>query len=490
MSHHAPRLSDLPVTRREALCRAGMGFGALALSTLMAEAGLTVPASARAAGVGVDADAFNPMRPKAPPFAPKAKRVIHLFMNGGPSHIDTFDPKPALTKQAGKPVPNLLPTERPTGAAFASPFRFKKRGQSGIEVSELFEKTAESIDDICVIRSMYADVPNHEPSLMLMNCGDARQVRPSVGSWLLYGLGTENQNLPGFITMCPGGYPIQESQNWQNGFLPGVFQGTYIDSQFTDIEKLIRHIKNHYVSGGAQRAQLDLLSELNRDHLERRQREAELETRIQSFELAFRMQTEAGDAFDVNREPAYVRAMYGPGVQARQCLIARRLLERGVRYVQLWHGEGQPWDSHDDIEERHRELAKQCDQGIGALLKDLKQRGMLEDTLVIWGGEFGRTPTVELPTPGSNMGKVNGRDHNHYGFTVWMAGGGVKGGHVHGATDEFGFAAVENRMHVHDLHATILHLLGFNHETFTYRYAGRVFRLTDVSGKVIQDVLA
>ncbi|AGA25701.1 DUF1501 domain-containing protein [Singulisphaera acidiphila] len=471
------------LTRREALRRAGTGFGALALSALFAEEGLLAP-SARAA------ESLTPLAPRAPQFAPKAKRVIHLFMNGGPSHVDTFDPKPALTKQAGKALPSLLPTERKTGAAFASPFKFRKYGQSGIEVSDLFAQTAECIDDICVIRSMHADVPNHEPSLMLMNCGDARQARPSVGSWVLYGLGSENQNLPGYLVMCPGGYPIAESQNWQAAFLPGVFQGTYIDSQHTDIEKLIRHIKNRHVSHHAQHAQLELLQELNREHMERRQREADLEARIQSFELAFRMQTEAGDAFDVSQEPESIRKMYGPGVQARQTLIARRLLERGVRYVQLWHGEGQPWDSHDDIAVLHANLAKQCDQPIAALLKDLKQRGMLDDTLVIWGGEFGRTPTVELPTAGANQGKMNGRDHNHYGFTMWMAGGGVKGGHVHGATDEFGFQAVENKVHVHDLHATILRLLGFDHETFTYRYAGRDFRLTDVHGKVINDIIA
>jgi hypothetical protein len=482
MSHQAPGVDQM-LTRREALCRAGMGFGSLALAGLMSESGLLVPAAA-------GAEAVTPLASRKPPFPARAKRVIHLFMNGGPSHVDTFDPKPLLKTQAGKPLPTNLRTERRTGAAFASPFQFRKYGQSGIEVSELFAKTAECIDDICVIRSMHADVPNHEPSLMLMNCGDARQARPSVGSWILYGLGTENQNLPGFLVMCPGGYPIAESQNWQAAFLPGVFQGTYIDSKFTDIEKLIRHIKNRYVSRGAQRAQLDLLQELNREHLERRQREAELEARIQSFELAFRMQTEAGDAFDVNREPAHIRAMYGQGVHARQLLIARRLLERGVRYVQVWHGQGQPWDSHDDLEAAHRRLAGQCDQAIAALLKDLKQRGMLEDTLVIWGGEFGRTPTVELPTPGANQGKMNGRDHNHYGFTMWLAGGGVKGGHVHGATDDFGFQAVQDKVHVHDLHATILRLLGFDHESFTYRYAGRDFRLTDVYGKVVEDILA
>jgi hypothetical protein len=473
----------VPITRREALCRSGMGFGALALSGLMAEAGL-IPTSARGA------TPITPLSPKRPQFAPKAKRVVHLFMNGGPSHVDTFDPKPMLDRYHGKPIPSSRPTERKTGAAFRSPFSFKKYGQSGIEVSEIFTNLGECVDDMCIIRSMHSDVPNHEPSLMLMNCGEARLPRPSVGSWVLYGLGTENQNLPGFIVMCPHGYPIQESQNWQAGFLSGVYQGTYIDSQYTDIEKLIAHIKNRSIAAPAQRAQLDFLAALNQEHLIKRQREAELEARIQSFELAFRMQTEASDAFDVGREPDSIRALYGPGVHARQLLIARRLLERGVRYIQLWHGQGQPWDSHDDIEAQHRHLARECDQAIAAFLKDLKQRGLLEDTLVIWGGEFGRTPTVELPTPGANAGKMNGRDHNHYGFTMWLAGGGVKGGHVHGATDEFGFAAAEDRVHVHDLHATILHLLGFNHETFTYRYAGRDFRLTDVHGTVVSSVLA
>ena len=489
MGHQPPGLEDRLLTRREALGRAGMGFGALALGSMMTEAGLIAPAKAFAAdgGTGVS---VTPLAPKAPQFAPKAKRVVHLFMNGGPSHMDTFDPKPMLTKQNGKELPSNRPTERKTGAAFASPFKFKKYGQSGLEVSDLFKNVGELADDLCVIRSMHADVPNHEPSLMLMNCGDARQARPSVGSWALYGLGTENQNLPGFIVMCPFGMPIAESQNWQSGFLPGIYQGTYIDTKHTEVEKLIANITNQNLSKPAQRAQLDLLSRLNHQHMEKRRKEAELEARIQSFELAFRMQSEAGDVFDVNREPEHVRKAYGEGTQARQLLMARRLLERGVRYIQIWHGDGQPWDSHDDIEANHSRLAKECDQPIAAFLKDLKRLGMLEDTLVIWGGEFGRTPTVELPTPGSNAGKMNGRDHNHYGFTMWMAGGGVKGGHVHGATDEFGFAAVEDRVHVHDLHATILHLLGFNHETFTYRYAGRDFRLTDVHGKVVKGILA
>jgi hypothetical protein len=325
---------------------------------------------------------------------------------------------------------------------------------------------------------------------MLMNCGEARLIRPSLGSWVTYGLGSENQNLPGFIAMCPGGYPIQETQNWQSAFLPGVYQGTYIDTKHTDIEKLIEHIRNGVVSREQQRQQLDLLKALNERQLQRDPNDPQLEARIQSFELAYRMQMDASDAFDVSKEPKSILDLYGPGTQARQLLIARRLLEKGVRFVQVWSGNGQPWDNHDDIEQNHRRLAKECDQGIGALLADLKQRGMLDSTLVIWGGEFGRTPTVELPTPGANAGKVNGRDHNHWGFTTWLAGGGVKGGIAYGATDDFGFKAAEDPVHVHDLHATILHLLGFDHEKLTYRYAGRDFRLTDVHGKVVKEILA
>jgi len=401
-----------------------------------------------------------------------------------------------LDKYAGKPLPmDYLPTERKTGAALASPFKFNKYGKSGIEISDLFPHVAESADELCIIRSMQADVPNHEPSLLLMNCGDARQIRPSMGSWVTYGLGSENQNLPGFVVLCPGGYPIQESQNWQSGFLPGVYQGTYIDTQHQELNKLIEHIKSSSASPKEQRRQLDLLMELNRKHEQQRSgggggADAALESRIQSYELAYRMQMDAADAFDISKEPKPIREMYGEGVQARQMLIARRLLERGVRFVQVWHGAGQPWDNHDDLEVNHRRLAKEADQPIGALLKDLKQRGMLDDTLVIWGGEFGRTPTVEMPTPGSNAGKINGRDHNHYGFSMWLAGGGVKGGHIHGATDDFGFKAAKDPIHVHDLHATILHLLGFDHEKFTFRNAGRDFRLTDVHGHVVKDLLA
>ncbi len=471
----------MTVSRREAIQRWGVGFGTLALHDLLSQ-----QSSAGEAGAGE-----NPLLPKAPQFPAKAKRVIHIFANGGPSHVDTFDPKPALQKYAGQPMPGKTPkTERPTGALYPSPFKFQKYGESGTEVSELFQHTAKQIDDICLVRSMHADVPNHEPSLLLMNTGEARLVRPSMGSWMTYGLGTENQNLPAFIAMCPGGYPIQESQNWQSGFLPGIYQGTYIDTKHQEVEKLIENIRNEKVTTTQQRRQLDLLQRLNRRHQEQRDADPQLEARIQSFELAYRMQMEAAEVFDVRNEPKHILEKYGSGVQARQLLIARRLLEHGVRYVQVWHGQGQPWDNHDDIEQRHRGLAGQCDQAIGALLSDLKERGMLEETLVIWGGEFGRTPTVELPKEGSNQGKINGRDHNHYGFSMWIAGGGVKGGHVHGATDEFGFQATENRVHVHDLHATLLHLLGFDHEKFTYRWAGRDFRLTDVHGRVIREMLA
>ena len=478
-------INSLPVTRRELLNRSGMGLGALGLLGVLADQGGTIaPAQAAEAYI-------NPMAPKAGHFPGKAKHVIHFFLNGGPSHVDTFDPKPILEQYAGKNLPNEnLRTERKTGAAFPSPYKFKNYGQSGIPVSEIFENVGGCIDDICVIRSMHANVPNHEPSLMLMNCGDQTQVRPSVGSWITYGLGTENQNLPGFIAMCPNGYPIKDAENWQAAFLPGTYQGTYIDSKHTSIDKLIANIRNSDLPLKQQRKQLDLVQQLNRRHSDKRQHDAALEARIDSLELAYRMQMEATDAFDIEQEPKHIHEMYGTGMHARHTLIARRLIERGVRYVQLWHGAGQPWDQHDDLAEVHRKLAKEIDQPIAALIKDLKQRGLLDETLIMWGGEFGRTPTVELPAPGSNAGKINGRDHNHHGFTMWLAGGGVKGGTIYGATDEFGFAAVENKVHVHDLHATMLHLLGFDHTRLTYRYAGRDFRLTDLEGNVVREILA
>ena len=465
-----PFSHNLNIPRRNFLASCGMGMGLSALAPLL--------------------NGQNPMLPKGPHFAPKAKRVIHLFMNGGPSHVDTFDPKPELTKWHGKILPdeNRLSTERKTGAAYKSPFTFKKHGQSGLPVSDLFPHVAKHADDLCVIRSMRADVPNHEPSLMLMNCGDGRLVRPSMGSWVTYGLGTENQNLPGFVVLCPNGYPITETQNWRSAFLPGIYQGTYVNPAKKEEDSIIPNL-NPARSNARQSKQLQLLQKLNRTHQNTRDGDDQLDSRIRSFELAYRMQMEASDAFDVSKESPKVREMYGTGVHAKQCLMARRLVERGVRFVQLWHGKDQPWDSHDQIEKNHRKLAAQCDQAIGALLQDLKDRGMLEETLVLWGGEFGRTPTVELPS-GSNAGTTSGRDHNHHGFTMWMAGGGVKPGHVHGATDPFGFKAVEDPVHVHDLHATMLHLLGFDHEKLTYRYAGRDFRLTDVHGKVVTPLIA
>jgi hypothetical protein len=462
---------SLPLSRRDFLQRSGVGFGMLGLAGLLGQSRGLLAGDEPAA--------------RGPHFAPKAKRIIHFFLNGGPSHVDTFDPKPSLTKYAGQALPKTFITERKTGAAFASPFKFEKYGQSGIEVSELFAKTAQHIDSIAVIRSMQAQVPNHEPSLMLMNCGDSIQTRPSLGSWLMYGLGTANQNLPGFVAMCPGGQPIKSAENWQSAFLPGAMQGTYVDSQHTAVDKLIENIRSPHASPETQRKQLDLLRTLNQAHRQERL-DPRLEARIESFELAFRMQVEAADAFDISREPQLMRDLYGSGVHGRQTLIARRLIERGVRFVQLWHGAGQPWDNHDKIEENHRKLAGQIDQPIAALLTDLKQRGLLDETLVIWGGEFGRTPTVEMNGGTSKLG----RDHNHYGFTVWMAGGGIKGGTVYGATDEFGFAAAENPVSAHDLHATILHLMGLDHERLTYRYSGRDFRLTDVEGNVVREILA
>ena len=478
---HKNQLEEMFMTRRQLLNRMGNGFAALGMAGMIGEQ--TAHAE--------DARNLNPLAPKKPHFAPKAKRVIFLFMNGGPSHVDTFDYKPALEKYHGQPLPySNLATERKTGTVYKSPFGFKKYGQSGLEISDIFPNIAKLADELCVVKSMRADVPNHEPSLLLMNCGESRLPRPSMGSWITYGLGSENQNLPGFIAMCPHGYPIQDTQNWQAGFLPGTYQGTYIDPSLTNIEKMIEHIKNKSLSHSEQRQELDLLQTLNRKHESARQKDAPLEARLQSYELAYRMQMEATDAFDTDKEPEAIRKMYGEGVYARQCLIARRLLERGVRYIQLYQGAGQPWDHHDDLENGHRNLAKESDQPIAALLTDLKQRGMLHDTLVIWGGEFGRTPVVELPTPGANAGKKNGRDHNHHGFTMWMAGGGVKAGTVYGATDEFGFKAEVNPVHVHDLHATILNLLGFDHTKLTYRYAGRDFRLTDVYGTVVKDLIA
>ncbi len=459
------------------LRRCGVGFGTLGLAALLGDAAVRAGEPA------------GPLAPRSPHFRPRAKYVIQLLANGGPAQMDTFDPKPVLTKLHGQRLPIHLATERPTSTALGSPFCFDRYGKSGLEVSELFRPLAEKhADDLCVIRSMYSDTPIHENSLRLMNCGASIMARPSIGSWITYGLGTENQNLPGFVVLVPKGMPVAGADNWQASFLPGSYQGTYIETQDRRASELIEHLGNAQLDPAAQRAQLDFVTALNRRHQAARADPA-LEARIQSFETAFRMQTAATDAFDIEREPAHIRALYGETAQAKQMLIARRLVERGVRFVQVWHGTLQPWDSHDNIAQSHRRLAGECCQGITALLTDLKQRGLFDDTLVIWGGEFGRTPTVEL-SQGEKVGPTLGRDHNHHGFTMWLAGGGTRGGYVHGATDDFGFKAVKDRVHVHDLQATVLHLLGLDHERLTYRHSGREFRLTDVHGHVVKKLIS
>ncbi|MFM7036998.1 MAG: DUF1501 domain-containing protein [Planctomycetaceae bacterium] len=474
-------LATHSLPRRSLIATSALGIGALGLTSLLADEGHLRTTSAPSAGL----PGQTGLSSRAPHFPGRAKRVIHFFLNGGPSHVDTFDPKPELARFHSRSISDNLLTERRTGAGFPSPFRFRRYGQSGIAVSDLFQRTAAHIDEIAVIRSMYAQVPNHEPSLMLMNCGDSVQPRPSVGAWVLYGLGSENQNLPGFVAMCPSGLPIKDTENWQSAFLPGVYQGTYVDSRHEQVGRLIENIDHPQLSTPAQRRQLNLLNQINALHRSTRI-DPRLDARMQSFELAFRMQRDAAEAFDISKEPRHIQELYGTGVHARQTLIARRLLERGVRFVQLWHGAGQPWDNHSNIESSHRSLAAQIDQPIAALITDLKQRGLFEDTLILWGGEFGRTPTVELSADGKPQ---SGRDHNHWGFTVWLAGGGIRGGTIHGATDELGFRAAIDPVSVHDLHATMLHCLGFDHQKLTFRYAGRDFRLTDVHGHVLHSIL-
>jgi hypothetical protein len=446
--------------RREFLSAMGAGFGALGLAGVLAS----------------EATAAGPMAPKAGHFKARAKRVIYLFMNGGPSHVDTFDYKPMLAEHNGKEPPK--DSTRKGGKLMASPFKFNKCGKSGVEVSEIYPEVGACIDDICVVRSMYTDSPAHERALLFMNSGNMQPIRPSLGSWLTYGLGTENQNLPGFIVLCPG-KPVVGPQLWSNSFLPAVYQGTHINNASVNPKNLIRYLENNSVTRPQQRRQLDLLKEMNELHLKERGPDSQLETRIEAMETAFRMQTEALDAFDLGKEPVAVRDRYGKGEFADACLIARRLAERGVRMTQIYYGNGQPWDDHADIT-NHRKHAEKSDRPIAALLRDLKARGLLDETLVIWGGEFGRTPTAQ--------GK--GRDHHSRGFSMWLAGGGIKGGLAYGATDDFGIDAVDDKVHVHDLHATILYLMGIDHEKLTYRYSGRDFRLTDVHGKVVHGIIA
>jgi hypothetical protein len=416
----------------------------------------------------------------APHFTPRAKRIIQLFMNGGPFQGDLFDPKPAINKYAGqRPKAVELRTENKTGGLMAVPFAYRRCGKSGLEMSDLVPRLARCADDLCVIRSMHTDNPNHGPALYLMNNGSMTPLRPSMGAWLSYGLGTENANLPGHVVLCPG-RPVRFAELWASAFLPGEHQGTYINHTSLDPRKLIPFLHNEALSRDAQRRQIALLRKLHEEHAAQEGSDSALEARIKAMETAFRMQVTATDAFDIRREPDRVRDAYGTSAFARGCLMARRLAERGVRFTQVYYGDGQPWDTHTGHNETTKRLCADIDQPIAALLSDLKVRGLLDETLVIWGGEFGRTPTSE---------SGNGRDHNHWGFTMWLAGGGVKGGMAYGATDEFGFRAMEKKVHVHDLHATILHLMGIDHEKLTYRYSGRDFRLTDVHGKVVKEIV-
>lgn len=463
---HFPRVEDRFITRRQFLQRAGMGFGMLGLATLLGEELL---------GSSARADEAATLSPRMPPLPAKAKHVVHIFAQGAPSHVDTWDPKPALAQYDGKEIPGM------EGVAMASPFKFTKRGTCGLEVSEVFPKLGDLADDLAVIRSMYTDIPAHEVATVFMNTG-SRLPRPSLGSWVLYGLGTENQNMPGFVSLRPGGTPPGGSTNWQSAFLPGLYQGVSINTKSPNVNQIIQNIRNQYTALPEQRRQLDLVHKLNELHSQNLQKDAQLEARLQAFEMAFKMQTEATDAFDLSKEPASIRELYGRTTQGNQLLIARRLIERGVRFVQVWAG---GWDHHQDIEERLPERAKEIDQPLAAFITDLKQRNLIDETLVIWGGEFGRKPVRDR-----NGNDNPGRDHNAKAFTTVMAGGGVRGGTVYGATDEFGATSVENKVHIHDLHATILALLGFDHKKLTYRYNGRDFRLTDVSGEVVKAVLA
>ncbi len=467
ISEHRPQLQDFFQTRRQFLGRFGMGMGALGMAAMW-------PGSQANASTALQQLAIaNPMLPRQPHFPVKAKHVIHIFAQGGPTHLDTWDPKPGMAKYADTNVKAI------GGVPLASPFKFTKTGRSGTEVCEVFPKIGESIDDIAVIRSMHTDVPSHEFATVMMNTGSGRMTKPSVGSWLLYGLGTENQNLPGFVALGGG---LGGAKNWRSAFLPGAFQGTLVSNTGGSVEKAIENIKNYSLSLAEQRQQLDLLQQLNAQHKQALEQEAGLEARIQSFELAFKMQTAATDAFDLTKEAPEMRAQYGGSQMGDRLLVARRLVERGVRFVQVWHN---GWDHHSDVKTNVARRASECDQPIGTLLKDLKQRGLLEDTLIIWGGEFGRTPRHDRGGRGEP-----GRDHHNRGYSTWLAGGGTKGGIVHGATDEFGYDAVQDKVHIHDLHATILRLMGFDHEKLTYRHNGRDFRLTDVYGNVVKNLIA
>ena len=453
------------LTRRDMIRSVGAGLGSIALYDLLA--------GEKAAA------ATPPPTPSATPhFSPRAKHSIVLFMPGGPSHIDLLDPKPALHRFEGqRPDAVNLRTERTTGGLLPSPFKFRKHGKSGLEISELLPNLAAVADDLCVVRSMYSFNPTHTPARSLFHSGNIAATRPSMGSWISYGLGSGNKNLPGFVVLSPGG---GGGPGLRSGFLPSRYQGIGFDDSFTDPEKIIQNLRNRQLTPEAQRRQLDLIQNLNRGHQQETGGDEFLETRIAAMETAFLMQSEANEAFDLRGEPASIRELYGDSPYANGCILARRLIERGVRTVHVYSGRGQPWDDHNRINDNLRERCPDMDKASAALITDLKQRGLLDETAVVWGGEFGRTPVSE---------SGDGRDHNPFGFSMFMAGGGFKGGTCYGATDEFGFRAVENRVSIHDLHATLLHVLGIDHEKLTYRYAGRDFRLTDVHGEVMRDLL-
>ncbi len=462
-------------SRRDFLKTTANGFGLLAMAQLLQQE------------AGEAADAENPLAPKPPHFTPKAKRVIFLFMHGGPSQVDTFDYKPQLEKDHGKPLPFDKPrvVSAATGNLLKSPWKFQQYGQSGAWVSEIFPHVAQQVDELCFIHSMHGSNSRHGGALLELHTGSDTFVRPSMGSWIVYGLGTENQNLPGYITVCPtlthGGVNAYNS-----AFLPAVYQGTPLGNAGTPADKAnIPFIHNaDQLPPDLQRMELDLLQEIQAEHLRRTGSDPTLESRINSFELAFRMQTAAPELQDLSSETKEMQSLYGldnPTTAnfARQCLMARRFAERGVRFIQISHS--YKWDQHENLQADHLRNATEVDQPIAALLQDLKARGLLEDTLVIWGGEFGRTPVAQ---------GNNGRDHNPHGYTMWLAGAGVKPGFRYGATDDYGYYSVENKVHLHDLHATILHLLGLDHTKLTYRFSGRDFRLTDVHGEIVTEILS
>ncbi|MBC7928122.1 MAG: DUF1501 domain-containing protein [Bryobacteraceae bacterium] len=503
MSRHK---SENPVTRREALSRVGNGFGFMAFASMVgnsiARAGNVIPNDANLGLAKLD----HPQR---------VKRVIFLFMNGGCSSIDSFDPKPMLDKYDGQPIPGgEIKTERKTGALMKSPFAFKKYGQSGMDISELWPHIAGVADDICWIRSVHTEIPNHEPSCLMMNTGANQAGRPSLGAWITYGLGTENANLPGYVVLCPDIPTTVGPPLWGNGFLPAINQGTYITNKVEtpegegqapeaegkepakpkkvtvekgfDPKKLVSYVNNPKFQLPEQRRELDLLQKIEKLH-GGEQQDPQVEAVIKSMEIAYRMQTEAPEVFDIRKESQATLDLYGPGHVARGALTAVRLAEKGVRMTQVYYAKGDPWDAHADIM-AHKINAKASDQAFAAVIKDLKSRGLWKDTLVVCGSEFGRTPVREVGGGGGNVKR--GRDHNPFGFTMWLAGGAVKAGTIYGGTDDFGFKAVEKPVHVHDLHATILYLMGIDHLKLTYKYSGRDFRLTDVAGNVLHDIIA